>query len=42
MRCRREDIAAGVVWRFTTALDALHGGLRLHLTLDDRDVVSNT
>jgi hypothetical protein len=33
------NIAAGVVWRFTTARDALHGGLRLHLTLDDRDVV---
>ena len=36
------NVAAGVVWRFTTALDALHGGLRLHLTLDDRDVVGTT
>ena len=36
------NIAAGVVWRFATALDALHGGLRLHLTLDDRDVVGTT
>ena len=33
------NTAKGVTWSFATARDVLHGGLRLHLTFDDRDVV---
>ncbi len=35
------NIALGAVWSFTTASDAIHGGLKLHLTLDSRDTVGN-
>ena len=36
------NVATGLVWNFRTASDAIHGGLRLQLTLDGRDTVGST
>jgi autotransporter-associated beta strand protein len=33
------NFVTGLVWSFTTAVDAMHGGLKLHLTLDRRDTL---
>ena len=34
------SLVAGEVWNFTTAVDAIHGGLKLYLSFDNRDTVS--
>jgi autotransporter-associated beta strand protein len=36
------NVVSGPVWSFTTAIDALHGGLKLYLSLDARDTVGAT
>jgi hypothetical protein len=33
------NLTTGAVWRFSTAVDALHGGLNLHYTLDAADTI---
>lgn len=35
------NVAPGNVWSFITAPDAIHGGLKLQLTLDTRDTIGN-
>jgi autotransporter-associated beta strand protein len=35
------NVAPGPVWSFLTAPDAIHGGLKLQLTLDARDTLGN-
>jgi autotransporter-associated beta strand protein len=36
------NVVAGPVWAFTTAVDTIHGGLKLYLSLDGRDTVGAT
>jgi len=36
------NVASSDVWAFTTAVDAIHGGLKLYLSLDNRDTSGTT
>lgn len=36
------NIVPGEVWAYSTAVDAIHGGLKLYLSLDSRDTVGNS
>ena len=36
------NVASSDVWAFTTAVDAIHGGLKLYLSLDSRDTSGTT